>query len=132
VNAEGLGYAHTMSPPRHPASPRQPVDRDSAISQRWETRWLPWCAIAAKRDADPANALAQLKVTHRSRCVNCMNAGLAWTTILRSEIDSPLNGEVWFNAMLRLSVERRRSRMGRRKGYSKNKKKGKVDEQCRP
>jgi|ERR1700680_292958 len=111
--------AHTMDPPRIPHPPRQPVDRDSAIAGRWETRWLPWCAIQSKRDPDPANALAQLKVTHRSRSVNCLNAGLAWTAILRSEIDSPLNGEVWFNAMLRLSVERRRSRMGRRKGVGK-------------
>jgi hypothetical protein len=127
VNAEGFGYAHTMSPPRHPAPPRQPVDRDSAIEQRWTARWEPWCVIQSKREADPANALSQLKVIHRSRCVNSLNAGLAWTTILRSEIDSPLNGEVWFNAMLRLSVDRRRSRMGRQKGKRKKYDKGKVE-----
>lgn len=110
----GLGYAHAM--PSFPASVRQPKDRESAISQRWESRWCAWVAMASKLEEDPAAAFSRMKITHHSRCAAALNAGLAWTTILRSEIDSPLEGEVWFNAMLRLSVERRRARMGRQKG----------------
>ena len=115
---EGTPYlqAHTMDPPRFPASPRQPRHRDAAIALRWESRWSAWAAMASKLENDPAAAFSRMKITHHSRCAAALNAGLAWTTILRSEIDSPLEGEVWFNAMLRLSIERRRSRMGRQKG----------------
>src|SRR5260370_20398363 len=116
MTAEGIGYAHTMDPPR---SPRQPKDRESAIRERWTTRWGPWCAIDSKNDANPASHFAIFRQVHYSRCVIALNAGLAWTTILRSEIDCPLNSSRVFDAMLRLSVERRRSRMNRRKGYGK-------------
>ncbi len=76
-------------------------------------------AISSKHELDPSAALAQFKIVHHSRCVAALNAGLAWTTILSSEIDCPINSNLVFDAMLRLSVERRRSRMNRRKGYGK-------------
>jgi hypothetical protein len=112
----GIGYAHTMDPPR---SPRQPCDIFSAVSRRWTTRWEPAAAAASKQSSDPAALFAKLKIIHHSRCAAALNAGLPWVTILTSDIDSPLEGEVWFNAMLQLSIERRRSRMGRVKGQKK-------------
>jgi len=116
MTTEGIGYAHTMDPPR---SPRQPKDRKGAISERWTTRWEPWAAAASKVHLDPAGRFSIFKNTHDMRCITALNAGLAWTTILRSEIDCPINSDSVFSAMLRLSVERRRSRMNRRKGYGK-------------
>jgi len=67
--------------------------------------------MRSKSDADPVSRFAIFRETHHSRCADALNAGLPWLTILRSEIDSPFEGNVGFNAMLRLSVERRRTRI---------------------
>jgi hypothetical protein len=102
-----------------PPSPSLPPRRDRAVESRWQ-EWLPFCTVEARRHSDPSNHLHSLRVRHRSRLVACLSASLAWDTIREHRLDSPVVSDAEFNFLLRCAIERRRCRMGRVKGQSKN------------
>jgi hypothetical protein len=117
----GIGYAHAM--PRHPhpglAPARQPK-KQSTIQLRWESYWAPQCIVWAKREAaDPADQFHIYMESYIRRVRHLINAGIAWTVITKSNLDSPLQMGTEFDRRLSLAIERRRCRMNRVKGEGK-------------
>jgi len=109
----GIGYCHAM-----PAAPRQPR-RAKTIAYRWVTYWEPRCVVQSKREDDPVEAFARLKEAFTRRLNKLLATGIAWTSILRNDLDSPLATGTEFDRALCLAIERRRCRMNRRKGEGK-------------
>lgn len=113
--APGIGYAHTM-----PSSARQP--RTAAIvTERWERKWLAPCSAASKLADDPILEFGILRHRYHLRIGQLFRAEIAWTTILRGDLDSPLTDANDFTHSLALAIERRRSRMNRVKGRKREK-----------
>lgn len=102
-----------------PAPPSLPSRREYHVEARW-TEWLPFCTVEARRHSDPSNLLHLFRTRHRSRLIACLSASLAWDTVREHRLDDPTVSDERFNYLLRCAVERRRSRMGRVKGQSKN------------
>lgn len=100
----------------HQLSPLLTNDR---IARRWLEHWSPLCAIESKKDYDPATIFGELRFRHLLRSRRLLSAHIAWTSILRNNLDSPLTLGVEFDRLLCLAIERRRSRLGRKKGEGK-------------
>lgn len=107
--------AQPTTPPLNKPSPRM----DLAIAARWE-ELLPWCILDAKRSSDPAESLHMLKTRHHARCVELLCHRISWLTIRFCELDHPRWHDGEFRQSLKEAVERRRTRMDRRKGPSIN------------
>lgn len=109
--------------PLQPMTPNinnQPsAKKDLAIAARWE-ELLPWCVMDAKRTSDPASTLHMFKARHHARCVELFCNRITWASIRRADIDNPRNDDSAFKTKLREAIERRRSRMNRKKGQRKD------------
>jgi hypothetical protein len=116
MNAEALGFVPALSI-RTPRQPRQ----QSTIDHRWESYWLARAAASSKLSDDPADAFHRLHSTYLRRIDHLLTAGIAWTTILRGDLDSPLRIGPDFDRILSLAIVRRNSRMNRTKGIVKGK-----------
>jgi hypothetical protein len=109
IDLTGLGLAHA-------APPAIPVRQARWIDARWE-EWQPWCAQFARRvGLVPSTALVPLRVIHRSRVINLLGARVSWAAIRKHRLDNPLVDNEAFEFQLRAASERRRTRMGRKKG----------------
>lgn len=113
---DGIGYAHAMSG----APPRQPK-KESTILLRWTSHWEPQCMLASRHAHDPADAFRIYRESYDRRIHTLFRAGIPWQTILKGDLDSPLQSGLEFDRALCLAIARRESRMGRRKGISKGK-----------
>lgn len=96
-----LGLAHTMRVFHH----RQ----EATIDSRW-LEWLPYSTQYARRYQDPAAVLYKLKITHRSRLVDLLNAKISWRVIRRHRLDNPTNPIDYFQRTIREAAERKRTR----------------------
>lgn len=114
----GLGYAHAMPP--SPAPPRQPR-KEATILLRWRSRWEAPSLVSSKLAADPPEEFSLYKLRYRRHIDTLLRAGIAWTSITRGDLDSPLQNGVEFDRALCLAIERRRSNMGRAKKIKKGK-----------
>lgn len=108
------GYAHTMSPPRQPK-------KSTTVLLRWTTYWEPQCMLASKHAHDPADAFRIYRESYDRRVHTLFRAGIPWQSILRSDLDSPLQSGLEFDRTLCLAIARRESRMGRQKGAKRAK-----------
>ena len=114
MNADAIGYCHAA--PLHP--PRRPC-KQSTIDARWRTRWEPWAALNSHLADDPLVRRALYKSIFTQRIDALFRAGISWAAILAGDLDSPMPTAEDFTAALALAIERRRSRIGRRKGEGK-------------
>jgi hypothetical protein len=118
-HATGLAYAHAMNL-RLPV-PIQPK-KAATVRLRWESVWSPRALIASKRESDdPADAFCEYHHAYNRRVRVLLSAGIAWSTITRSDLDSPLQSGTEFDRALCLAIERRRCRMHRIKGKKRGK-----------
>jgi hypothetical protein len=108
----GMGYCHVM--------PNVTTSR-AAILRRWESVWRPLSALHSHRDGetDPASAYAALRDTYLRRIDKLLAASITWKAIHASNLDDPRRTGTEFDRALCLAIERRRCRMGRRKGEGK-------------
>lgn len=88
------------------------------IDARWE-RWKAQCAIASRKNFDPAGRFSVYRDVHRLRLELCAAQHLSLAVIKRHELDDPGTLFEKFSLALREAVERRRARMGRIKGRVK-------------
>jgi hypothetical protein len=95
------------------------------IDERWE-RWRAQCAIASRREFDPAGRFAVYRDVHRLRLELCAAQHLSLSVIKRHDLDDPGTPFEKFSLALREAVERRRARMGRVKGLVKHPRKRKT------
>jgi hypothetical protein len=110
---DGIGYAHAMGL-HMPIPPRQPR-KLATIKLRWDEFWSPQCILAAKREDDPADAFCNFHIAYRRRMDKLLSANMDWRSIVRGDLDSPLQSGTEFDRMLCLAIERRRRTLGREK-----------------
>ena len=112
----GIGYAHSMLPPR--SSPKE----SALISARWTTYWEPRCVLQSKRSDDPADDFSILQSAFHRRIRALLAANITWSVIRSGDLDSPLRTGTEFSRALCLAIERRRCRIGwsRKKGARKH------------
>jgi hypothetical protein len=115
---KGVGFAHAMHPPYAPRKP-------STLLLHWTQYWEPQCTLAARHTHDFSYSMRTYRESYDRRTATLLRAGIPWTTVLRQDLDSPLQSGAEFDRALTLAIVRRASRIGRVKGISRTASKSK-------
>lgn len=86
---------------------------------RWTTYWEPRVVVEAKTHYDIVNGFHILKLAYKRRVDTLLRVRIAWSSIVRNNLDSPFLLGIEFDRALSLAIERRRCRLGREKGKGK-------------
>ena len=82
------------------------------IDNRWLTRWHALCIIEAKKHpVSQREFMIVILSEHARRLRICLEAGISWPTISRSDLDDPRRAEREFERHLAAAIERRRTRL---------------------
>lgn len=95
------------------------TQRDRRTLERWQ-EWLPHISMSC-RGVEHRNLLASYKVTHADYLTRLLDAGISMRAIRRMRYDDPRQYSLTFCETLKVAIEQRTERLGRKPGVKRTK-----------